>query len=237
MTCLGDCPSKCGDGFCLPPENAESCNQDCQTTCGDGACTGSETAASCYPDCKKVVYLPTSGDTFLVQYYPTTIYGTWSELRAGAGKSSNSASRTLIRFDLSGLGSTCTPQEGKLFLRYFDQAMPTSPTLDLHEVTVDWKTQEATWNKRTYSASWSKAGGDYEPAAAASSKVSAGAYGWISWSIDALVKQWHTTPSKNFGVIIREANDHTAAAGRKYFRSSNSGYSSYRPSLWIACTP
>ncbi|MGB0589637.1 MAG: C-type lectin domain-containing protein [Myxococcota bacterium] len=45
--------SVCGDGWCVPPESAESCPEDCEggPTCGDGTCGGGEGCNTCPDDC------------------------------------------------------------------------------------------------------------------------------------------------------------------------------------------
>jgi hypothetical protein len=42
---------RCGDGFCGPLENAQSCPQDCAASCGDGICGEGETFTTCAADC------------------------------------------------------------------------------------------------------------------------------------------------------------------------------------------
>src|SRR5687767_3731471 len=42
---------RCGDNFCGPLENAQTCPQDCAAECGDGVCGGDETFTSCAQDC------------------------------------------------------------------------------------------------------------------------------------------------------------------------------------------
>jgi hypothetical protein len=42
---------RCGDGFCGPLENGQTCPQDCAAECGDGVCGGDETFTSCAQDC------------------------------------------------------------------------------------------------------------------------------------------------------------------------------------------
>ncbi|MCZ7545787.1 MAG: pre-peptidase C-terminal domain-containing protein [Anaerolineae bacterium] len=53
LNCPGDCPSTCGDTFCLESagENAQTCPTDCPARCGDGLCTGGESAYTCGADC------------------------------------------------------------------------------------------------------------------------------------------------------------------------------------------
>src|SRR5690242_19147553 len=42
---------RCGDGFCGPLENAQSCPQDCAASCGDGICAEGEDVTNCAQDC------------------------------------------------------------------------------------------------------------------------------------------------------------------------------------------
>ena len=51
--CYGDGELVCGDGWCVPPESAETCPEDCTgaATCGDGVCGGGEGCNTCPDDC------------------------------------------------------------------------------------------------------------------------------------------------------------------------------------------
>ncbi|KAL6764988.1 Gametolysin peptidase M11-domain-containing protein, partial [Haematococcus lacustris] len=55
LTCLGDCPTQCGDGFCSPRLNktASSCPVDCPAVCGDSYCDSArgEDDWTCPTDC------------------------------------------------------------------------------------------------------------------------------------------------------------------------------------------
>ncbi len=233
-TCPGDCLAKCGDTFCTHTENVNTCPVDCPATCGDGFCTHNEDAASCTQDCKKEVLLRPDADTFLRQGSPDVNYGTGYTLYAGSGSVYNGARRTILQFDLSQAG--CKPKSGHLYLYFYDQGWYTSPTLYVLPLTAQWAETQATWNKRT-SSYWSNKGGDYSPTVAASLKINSGSFGWKIWDISALVTTWYNDPASNYGLILKEANDHQPGSGRNYFRSRSTGYTNQRPALQIVCAP
>jgi hypothetical protein len=51
--CFSDGGSVCGDGWCVPPESADSCPEDCAggPACGDDICSGGEGCNTCPDDC------------------------------------------------------------------------------------------------------------------------------------------------------------------------------------------
>jgi len=233
--CPADCPAACGDTICSAVENASSCPADCQAVCGDGYCTHTETATSCYQDCAKQVFLTSVGDTFLRQGDPNGNYGGSNDLAAGSGEITNGARRVLIKFDLTIAG--CSIQSAVLHLYLYKEYGTTSPSLSAHAVTAKWTTYQATWKVRSTGVAWSSSGGDHATAANATTKITSGSWGWKTWDVTALAMQWAASPSKNFGLIIREANDHLAGSGRKYFRSSNYSNAAQRPTLRLTCSP
>lgn len=93
---------------------------------------------------------------------------------------------------------------------------------------------DATWlNAFHPDTPWSTPGGDFVPAASASTDVSGiGNYVWSSLGMIADVQDWLTDPSNNFGWIIRTGNEIELGAGKR-FNSRTNPEAALRPSLSI----
>lgn len=162
--------------------------------------------------------------------------------------------RALMAFDISAIPAGATITEVTLKLNC-SLSSSGAHSMALHRVAASWgegtsnagspggqgansTTGDATWIHRMFNSdNWSTAGGDFSPAASASTNVTGqGSYTWGSSSglVDD-VQHWLDNPSENFGWILigNESQNKTA----KRFDSRENGTESNRPLLTITYTP
>jgi hypothetical protein len=164
------------------------------------------------------------------------------------------ARRGLLYFQLNGVipaGSTITSVSLQL---YCNKVPSSSPVTDmkLHKLLAAWgegttdagedfdgnglpaTADDATWLQRIFgTSSWTTPGGDYTPAASASTPVS-GANAYYTWSSAQLitdVQGWVNTPASNNGWIV--IGDETIARTAKRFASKNNTNTQLQPQLTI----
>jgi hypothetical protein len=135
-----------------------------------------------------------------------TLYSGWYE----AGRK-----QTLLRFDLSGLGSATVV---RAVLHIYQREGSGSRPVNVHRILASWQEDAVTW------ASFS---GRYERTAVGSFS-SAGA-GWKQVDITTWVQAWRSGALPNYGVLF---DDPSAAAGQfEEYVSSEDGEAELRPKL------
>jgi hypothetical protein len=204
---------------------------DASSATGDSVIAGDGAGAT-------MTVLRPDADCWLRQQYPTENHANDLDVRIGSGSTVARANRGLVHFDLGPLPVPCTLSESRLFLYFFDEDFTSvSPTLEAHHVTASWSESSATWNSRSAGTAWTSPGGDFAAEADATAIVQAAAFGWISWDVTALVRQWRSGAVANFGVALLEPGDNTGTGGRKLFFSMQTSATptDRRPHLSVRC--
>lgn len=140
--------------------------------------------------------------------------------------------RALIRFDLSALPSGATVDSAELQLSMSRSIAPELP-VTLHRVLASWgegdsdagdpgglgataSDGDATWTLRAKPGlAWTTPGGDFAPAASASTPVAGiGDYAWSGPGLLADIEAWRQDPSANHGWIV--IGDETQTSARRF---------------------
>jgi hypothetical protein len=163
--------------------------------------------------------------------------------------------RALVHFPVPDLIPTGSTVNSVVLRMHLAQRQAGTVTLRVHALLADWgegasvapgnggagttpAPGDATWLHRFHPNDfWATAGGDYDPAVTASLAVSD--TGYVLWGSNAaLVSQvqgWISTPSSNFGWLIRTNEGGTFEGQRFDSRESESTW--YRPVLIVDFTP
>lgn len=150
------------------------------------------------------------------------------------GYSGSEAARSLLRFDVQNyLQRTDEVLYAELGLYMFTSTTTNATPVDLHRVTQDW-TFDTTWNKRTASASWNAAGGDFASEPSATNDRVGDRAGWEYWSITDLVGDWVDGDKTNRGMVLKESVENVV--NQMYFDSTFSRYSTI-PHLDVTYEP
>lgn len=176
------------------------------------------------------------------------------------GQPTNNLRRALIAFDVAGSvppGSTILTAELRLQL---DQSTTSNDPYSLHVVTSDWgegtsdsgvgpglgggggggafaTPGDATWLHTFFNtATWTTAGGDFNPTASATTNVSLplGRKTWSSAQMVSDVQSWLDS-GNNFGWLLK--NPETVGSGAKRFNSREHPDVATRPILIVTYTP
>ncbi|WP_455391591.1 DNRLRE domain-containing protein [[Eubacterium] cellulosolvens] len=146
--------------------------------------------------------------------------------------------RIIIQFNLGSIPSYAEINSAQLSLNFYNDANSNQDafTIQAYAVTSAWvegtgltsaATQDGVcWNRRDATNTWSNPGGDYESTSAASAQLTT--YGWYSWDLTNLVKEWHAGTKNNYGVVLIGTS---GADAWKYLRSSDYTTAEDRPKL------
>ncbi len=159
-------------------------------------------------------------DTYVSSAYPSTSYGSSTELKVGYYNSSTGHNRSFVKFDLSSLAGAYIKQA--TFSAYmFHQYYISDPTVTyLAKLTSSWS-ESTTWNSRpsySYLASQSVSGRGV----------------WVNWELTGLVRNWISGSEPNYGVMMYQKEDGSENTTHwKKFYSSEYSDTSYRPKLVV----
>jgi len=157
-----------------------------------------------------------SADTEIIQGYPAANYAGSSRMRAGYDTepvSNGEIVRSLIGFDLAGIpsGTTVYSATLRLFLcsSYEDAGHDSIPIIP-HRISSPWVADTVTWDSspsygESYSATW----------------ITHGAWGWHSFAVTGLVRDWIAGTTPNYGLMLRGPE---TPLGWRGFATSETGF-------------
>jgi RHS repeat-associated protein len=159
-------------------------------------------------------------DAFISSRYPNDNYANTTYLKAGYNPNESGKSRSFIKFSnavLPSLGSGYVIQEATFYI-YNYGGWKASNRIDLRRVKSSWSESSITWNNQpsvgSREASYAKEN-----------------YGWYSFDVTDLVKDWYSGDQTNYGLRLNARNEQYH--NTKLFRSCEYGTSGYRPYLVI----
>ncbi|HEV8337094.1 MAG TPA: DNRLRE domain-containing protein [Candidatus Polarisedimenticolia bacterium] len=174
---------------------------------------------------------PAAGaDTYVAFASNVQNYGAEAQLTTNS--QSNGGSRGLVRFDLSSIPAGATISSATFEMYHYFSRSALSESLRVHRLTRAWTEPGATWRAYDGVNSWTTAGGDFDPAVAASTTVNATVNVWRQWNVTALVQSWISGSAPNFGMIL----DSPSAGGnneRQFYTSDYLANPALRPKLTI----
>ena len=167
-------------------------------------------------------------------------YGNCNKLYMN-GSPINPKNHDLVRFDLSGIPSNATVTSADLRLVKVGGAN-SSRNVSFHRITSNWTEGTggcggsnggvASWLNRLAATPWTTAGGDCDPAPAATIAVSTDAA--YTWSITALAESWVNGTNPNFGILGRFTTENLNS--EIDFASRENNTLGNRPTLAVAYT-
>ena len=156
-----------------------------------------------------------SQDTYIASNYPTTNYGSASNLALGYNSGGPGAMRLLMQFNLSTIPAGSTVNSATVYLYQYAASGQSSMGFQAQYAVSAWNEYNATWNNANY------IGGSPLPVGYFPNTL-----GWLAIPSTNLFKSWVSGQEPNNGLIIT-GNEDPAANSSRYFYSSNSGQRPY----------
>jgi len=193
--------------------------------CG-GSVAPSASAPAVDTQSGSVLVLSPTADATLDQAQPAVNFGTAPTLREGyvlLPDNSSTVRRSLLRFDLSSLPANAVINGATLSLYQTGASGGPFPYyVGVYRSTATWTETGVTWasNSTSYSTKFAQ-----KPVSTATRGT------WITFNLLAAARSWHSTPSRNFGVMLvgADGGDYTGHV----FASREATPVSHRPKLKI----
>ncbi|MDH6462647.1 RHS repeat-associated protein [Micromonospora sp. A200] len=121
-------------------------------------------------------------------------------------------------------------------LRMYNNALypgtDTDEYVDVYKLKRAFNETKATWNSYDGVNAWTTAGGDYDTAWKASFNGFTNDPEWENWDVTTAVKGWHTTPTTNYGLLLRQ-RDEVNQTARAMLLSAEGAEPLLRPTLEV----
>jgi hypothetical protein len=111
----------------------------------------------------------------------------------------------VMRFELSSISTAATIVSAQLTVRTFDTAGTDGGTIFVHRLRESWEESTVTWDMRNATQAWSTAGALPPSSDGASVATLSPAAINTDYTVDlpiAMVQEWVSSPSENFGVLF-----------------------------------
>jgi large repetitive protein len=157
---------------------------------------------TCVPGPNPISIIATE-DTYINSKNPNNNFGSANVIIVD--RENTDKHRSLIRFTLPTL--TCNPAYPPVInsavLKLYKSGGGSVLPVDVYRATNAWNENQATWNDRQTTVSWTTAGGDFDPASIAS--VNIGGTGLYTWNVTSLVNNWYNDPASypNNGMLLK----------------------------------
>ncbi len=162
-------------------------------------------------------------DTFIHEGYPTTNFGRKHVIRCG-NYPDGYARRGLLKFDVREIPPTATVNKAFLYL-YVMRVQQGPDRYRIHRVTGPWKELAVTWSASPPHSAGMSAVRTLDPSMVGT---------YVRWRITSLAQDWVSTPSRNFGCLVRGSEG--ASQRGAVFGSRQNPTASKRPKLKVDFT-
>ena len=147
--------------------------------------------------------LPASDDTYLYSWFPTKNFSGDATLKAGIPAIANA----LLHFDLGSLPANAIVTQALLKLEVLEVSSAPASGFSLagYAMLRPWQAGEATWEQAAAGTTWTSAGAsgiDDRASTVAAASLLANDLGPATLDVTALIQQWQTDPSSNYGLMI-----------------------------------
>jgi RHS repeat-associated protein len=188
------------------------------------------------------------GNATTIAYFPGIVncagYGAESLLRVGP--QSDATSRALLRFDLRDIPAGATISKA-VVSAWHPYTISTPQTVRAYPATAEWREgaalstcdrDSATWYDAYGGVPWAAAGGDHDPAAAATVTHASGEPpAFDAFDITALTAKWVSGSAPNHGLVLRQDQESPGTGSLLSYHSDDFSVApSLRPKLVVTYT-
>ncbi|MFI6726491.1 DNRLRE domain-containing protein [Streptomyces atratus] len=216
----------------------------------DGQLLGSPTRVVGIPKAGRTMRLIQAGqteagqtDTTLSALKPTTNLNTIEQgtvgqdwLSVGNNSATYGKTRAVMKFPTTGIPTTATVLESKLFLwsTLTERTGTPKATYDLHGLTKAFDETTATWNNATSTTAWTAPGGDFSGTVSDYVPGFSTDLGRHWWYSTELMKSWVKTPANNKGALVKLRDEsQTGPQERSLFLSAGAPDAQLRPLMRV----
>ena len=187
----------------------------------------------------QTTYQPSDADTYIINYYSTTNYGTSAGVMC-ANNGSNWISKGLFHFNLSDIPNNAVFSQGDLSLHLYICDGTATATMYMYRLLrTDWVENQATWEIYKTGSNWTTAGAgssgnDYSPDNSCSSSVSRTTNEWKAWEMSDLVQDCFDNYNKNIHLLLAKTN--VSSGSWLFYSKEYTDDTSLRPKLTVTYT-
>lgn len=124
--------------------------------------------------------------------------------------SADNYSKSLLRFDVTGIPITETIAEATLRVFPISRSNANSLTLAAHQVLADWTDSQANRTQRQSGVNWQAvgmgSGSDYATAAAGVTPLASAGGVFVDLDVKSLAQAWVADPATNYGLVLLAQN-------------------------------
>lgn len=165
----------------------------------------------------------------------------WNPDDNWVGNDNNGATRnfTMLKFPVNGstLPAGANLTSASLSMPVKANVLPAAGiTVSAYEITQNWTETQMTWNNRLSGTAWTTAGGTFNPLVQGSTSVLPSSIS-STWALTNLVQGWLSAPANNFGVLLKDPSNQTAAVYYvRYYDKDVNTNPALRPKLTLNWT-
>ncbi len=214
------------------------------SSAGSGGKAGSAGAANggAGGTCGQSVTLVATADSNINAASPSSNYGTVAEVNIVRGGTASSE-RALFLFDFSPIPSGVTIKSAALELTIVNNP-GLDKTIAVHRVAQtsnrSWVESQVTWQEYETGSSWTAPGGDFVATPTDTELVSGSAVATsvVTFQVLSDAQSFYTTPSTNFGWLIKDSLEPAASTGEHvFFATRENATADYAPKLVLEYCP
>jgi hypothetical protein len=192
--------------------------------------------------CGQSVTLVATADSNINAASPSSNYGTVAEVNIVRGGTASSE-RAVFLFDFSSIPSGVTIESAALELTIVNNP-GLDKTIAVHRVAQtsnrSWVESQVTWQEYKTGSSWTAPGGDFVATPTDSELVSGSAVATsvVTFQVLSDAQSFYTTPSTNFGWLIKDSLEPAASTGEHvFFATRENATADYAPKLVLTYCP
>jgi len=160
-------------------------------------------------------------DTSVSKYYPDYNFPNRDWITAGRGTADTC--RAYLKFDLSDIPDDAVVTSARVELYYWGSDAPLAAPIGVYRVEEPWSEGSVTWNNQPEFATTP----EYTRNVPASPTNS-----FLYWYISDLVKGWWDGSIHNYGIMLKDTDESTAEAWKRFY-SSDWSTADQRPKLLV----
>jgi len=177
-------------------------------------------------------FQPSSADSYVDQFNPTTNYGSSTTLSVNTRASRNT--RALVQFTIAAIPANSV--SSATMQLYLTTAPAASRTHNAHLITQSWTEAGVTWDTYDGTNNWTTAGGDFSGTATASTTTGTTSGVTLSWTVTSDVQAYVNGTATNYGWLVKDQTESATPNRTSAYASKEYATPANRPLLSVTFT-